>query len=400
MMSSQAQDMQYRTQPLVDDIKTLLTIVDDDLMKLPVIDLNGDSKLKISFDYISDQQEWLSYTVIHCDAEWKQDDLSELDYLDGFMPVKIEDVTPSFNTLVSYYHYCIDFPNEDVRLNISGNYAVLIHPEDDPEDVLAIATFSVNEKLAFAEGDISGNTDIDFRKKHHQISLLASWAQNRMSVIDPIGDLHIFVSQNRSKETRREIKRPTRMEPGRLIFEHNKDLIFEAGNNYRRFEFTDHRYASLGVDNVRYKAPYYYASLNNDQIKADGHYLYDRDQNGRFLVRALNVDDVNTEADYFMARFTLKAPFTLDQKGIYLTGDFTYGSKEDSFRMNYDENENIFWKDILLKQGTYNYQYLVGESHAPIEGNYYETENEYEIYIYYHPQGSRYDRLLGVGIIK
>lgn len=398
--SSQAQDLQYHTKPLVDEIKTIRTIVDDDFMKLPVLDMDGTSSLEISFDYLADNQEWLSYRVIHCDADWKQDNLSELDYLDGFLPVKIEDVTPSFNTFVSYYHYSISFPNEDVKLNLSGNYAVLIHPEDDPDDILAVATFSLCEKTAFVEGEVSGNTDIDFHKSHQQLALSISWAQSRLSFVDPTSELRVIVSQNRKEETRKEIKFPTRIESGKIVYEHNKDLIFNAGNNYRRFEFTDHRYASLGVDNIRYRAPYYYATLLTGRSRNDTHYLFDQDQNGRYLVHALNVDDVNTEAEYFMARFMLKAPLTLDSKGIYLSGDFTYGTFDDKFRMNYDEEENIFWKDVLLKQGAYNYQYLVDGSTEALEGNYYETENEYDIYIYYHPQGARYDRLIGVGNIK
>lgn len=67
--------------------------------------------------------------------------------------------------------------------------------------------------------------------------------------------------------------------------------------------------------------------------------------------------------------------------------------------MNYDEAENIFWKDVILKQGAYNYQYVVEGSNSIIEGNYYETDNEYDVYIYYHPNGARYDRLLGVAQI-
>lgn len=399
-MPLQAQSLKYTTRPNVPEIKTLQTIVDGDFQKLPVIDMEQNASLEISFDYLSKKEPWLTYTVIHCDAEWMPDELDEMEYADGFFPVRITDVAPSFNTFTPYYHYTVKFPNDDVLLKVSGNYAVLIHPEDSPYDVLATAIFSVSEQLAFVNGEVSGNTDIDYRKTHQQLSLDLSWGQSKLPYLDPAGDLHVMVSQNRRRDTRRELSHPTRIEAGHAIYEHNRDLIFDAGNEYRRFEFTDHRFASYGVQRINRKAPYYYATLRTGNTRTESNYLFDRDQNGRYLVHALHVDDEATEADYFIARFMLKAPSLFDTKGIYITGDFTYGEASDEFVMSYDEVKNVYWKDVLLKQGAYNYQYMVNGQMSPIEGDFYETENEYEIYIYYRPNGARYDRLLGVGTIK
>lgn len=396
----QAQSLKYSTMPLVSEIKTLQTIVDGDIFKLPVVTLDGDESLEISFDYLSDQQPWLTYSIVHCDAEWKKDDLSEMDYTEGFFPVRITDVRPSFNTFIPYFHYTVSLPNDETKLTASGNYAVLIHPEDDEDEVLAVATFSVSEQLAYASGQVTGNTDIDYRKSHQQLIIDLSWSQNKLPFVDAASQLRMMVRQNRRDDTCKEITVPTRMEAGHAIYEHNKNLIFEAGNNYRRFEFTDVRYATFGIDQVLYEAPYYYAQLTTAKLRNEGASLYDQDQNGRYLVRALHVDDEKTEAEYFKATFMLKAPMMLDREGVYLQGDFSYGQYSDEYRMNYDKERNIYWKDVLLKQGAYNYQYLVGGKTSAIEGNYYETENEYDIYIYYHPNGARYDRLLGVAIIK
>ena len=394
-----AQISGYRTQPLVPEIKTLQTIVGDDFMRLPVIDLSGKEGLEISFDYLSDEQAWLSYRIIHCDRNWNQDDLDELEFADGFLPVRITDVAPSFNTFVSYYHYRISFPNEDVSLTASGNYAVLIHPEDDEDDILAVATFSISEQLAFVKGEVSGNTDIDYNKSHQQLTIDLSWGQSKLPYVDPAEDIRLVVRQNRSDETRREIAAPARIEGSRAVYEHNRDLIFDAGNSFRRFEFTDVRYATFGVDHVDYHAPYYYVTLQTGRSRSDAAYLYDQDQHGRYLVHALHVSDEPTEAEYFKARFMLKAPMSLERKGIYLSGDFTYGQFSVDFRMNYDENEDIYWKDVVLKQGAYNYKYYVDEKPSALEGDHYETDNEYDIYIYYRPNGARYDRLLGVAQI-
>lgn len=389
----------FQTCPKVEEIKTVQTIAEGDFMKLPVIGKWSDSSLEISFDYLTDEQQWLTYTIVHCDAEWKPDDLDVMEYADGFFPVRITDVKPSFNTFVPYFHYTIRFPNEDVSLSVSGNYAVLIHPEDDEDKVLAVAVFSVSEQLAFIDGHVDGNTDISFNKSHQQLGLDLSWNQNRLPFVDPASQFKLIVCQNRRYDTRRVLTMPTRVGSGHAIYEHNRDLIFDAGNNYRRFELTDVRYASMGVDHIGYESPYYIAQLLTDKPRNNNAYLYDQDQNGRFLVRALHTGDDSVEAEYVKTRFILDAPSLSNSNGIYLQGDLSYGLYSEDYRMEYDSVCGLFCKDLILKQGAYNYQYVVDGSISAIEGSYYETPNEYDVYVYYRPNGARYDRLLGVATI-
>lgn len=402
----------YYTHPVGDDVKTLRVVADGDFAKLPVIDNTQNSGLEISFDILSDEQVYVQYYLVHCDADWQQDDLSELDYVDGFMPVRMEGVQPSFNTLVNYWHYSLSFPNQELPLLISGNYAVVFHVEDEPEDVLAVACFSVTERLAFLGGEVTAKTDIDYMAQHQQLTLQCSWSQARMPYLDAGNDLHLVVTQNRRPDTRRDVLHPTRIEGGKVWYEHQQDLIFEAGNTFRRFEFIDRHYATFGVERLRYAAPYYEVELVEQRSRQGGVYLFDHDQHGRFVTHAVGVDDVNTEGEYFWANFTLAGAMP-PRKGrdIYLTGDFTYGQLLPQFRMEYDTERGCFTGRVRLKQGHYNYQFVVGEewipgdtdegyapaSLAPVEGNYYETQNEYDLYMYYRAPGDRYDRLLGVG---
>lgn len=411
------QDM-LRTQPLCSEVKSLRTLVDGDFWNLPVIALDGNNQLEICFDWISDDRPWLTYDVTHCDATWRPDHLSELDYMEGFVPVRVEDVEPSFNTFISYYHVSVQFPNEEVRFLVSGNYAIRFHPEDDQDETVAVACFSISEQLATVDGSISGNTDVDFRESHQQVTLEVAWNERKLPYLNAASDLLLDVRQNRRHDTRRILTQPSRMMGGRAYYEHEPLLIFEAQNNWRRFEFTDERYPGIGVDNVRhetspselfdgYSSPRYVANLLGDKPRAQNHYIYDQTQNGRFLVHALHVDDEELEAEYFEARFMLDAPASLDEEGIYLIGDFTYGLTDQSTRMEYDAEQGVFTKSLLLKQGAYNYLYRVGtcasgekEALGRIEGNCYETRNEYNIFVYYKPFGCRYDRLIGTATLK
>ena len=393
----------YYTHPLDSCVRTLRVIADDDFRKLPVLDMEGNTHIEVSFDFLSDDQQWLSYSVVHCDARWEQDDLSEMDYLDGFLPVHVEDVAPSFNTFTNYYHYSATFPNDDVELLVSGNYAVIFHYDNEPDNVVAVATFSVSEQKAFVNGTVSSNTDIDFQALHQQLTMDVAWSNSQMPDLNPADDLQILVQQNRRRDNQRWITRPTRMHTGHAYFEHERDLIFEAGSHWYRFEFTDHRYPGLGVDHVRYHAPFHYAYLNPVKSNPAGNYRYDQDQHGHYLVRALHVDDSDTEAEYFKAVFTLDAPASLNSRGIYLVGDLTCQEIGDETRMEYDPERGVYHKEMMLKQGAYNYQYLVPAGDrlttAFTSGNHYETPNEYQVWVYYRPFGARYDRLIGVGTL-
>lgn len=409
--------VQY-THPLVPDLATLQVIADGDFRKLPVIDNSPNSSVEISFDILSDEEEFLQYRVIHCDAQWMPDDLSELDYIDGFQPTRISRVAPSFNTFVNYWHYSLSFPNADVRLLLSGNYAVIIHPEDDPDSPLAVACFSVSEQRAFVNGEVSGNTDIDFRQEHQQLTLQCSWSQQQLPYLSPTSDLRLVVTQNRRPDTRRVISSPSRVEGGKAYYEHLRPLIFDAGNTFRRFEFIDRHYATLGIERLRYHAPYYHTELITQRARSGGHFVYDQDQHGRYLVHALGVDDKRVESEYFVAEFRLDGAMpSHGNDAIYLTGDFTYGELTPTYRMEYDPDEQCYRADVLLKQGHYNYQFVTGPEWTPLdgldspeapasrislaacEGNYYETPNQYDVYVYYRGPSDRYDRLLGVATV-
>lgn len=386
-------------------VKTLQVIAEDDFERLPILGFEGTTTLAVSFDYLSDEQPLIDYTVIHCNAAWERDNLDELDYLESsFLPQHVETVTPSFNTFVQYAHYEVAFPNDQVKPTVSGNYAVLFHLQDEPDSLLAVATFMVSEEQMIVSGSVSGNTDIDFNAMHQQLTLQIGWTKDVSPYLNPDTELKVLVQQNRRRDNQRWLDHPSRIESTQVYYEHQRQLIFEAGNHWRRFEFTNHRYPGLGVDYIRYHAPVYYAYLNRDEARPIANYRYDQDQNGRYLVHSLNVDDVDTEADYFMAMFSLDAPASVPGGGIYLVGDFTYQETDASTRMEYDLESGMYYKEVLLKAGAYNYQYLVpvrgGLTTSAIEGNHYETPNEYQIFIYYHPFASRYDRLLGVAVVR
>lgn len=399
MLSAQT----YRTQAISPEIHTVQVNLNGNWAQLPIQKLNGNENISISFDRISDNSfNRLRYRIYHCDAYWKKSTtISEIDYLDGFNDNFIEDYNPSINTTVDYTHFNLTIPNRDVSLKLSGNYVVEIYEENDADAVLLTACFSVYDPQLSITATVSSNTDIDTNRNHQQLSFILN--HQGINIRDPFTELMVFAQQNNRLDNERKNIKPTYVNLGKLTYEHNKDLIFEAGNEYRRFETSSYRYNGMNVEHIEYNRPGYTMYILKDIIRAGRGYSYDQDQNGRYIIRTNEGKESDTEADYFDTNFTLAmdTPLTED---VYINGNFTDNTFSDKYKMQYDYNEKAYRLSLLLKQGMYNYLYFTkgnrGYSTAKIEGNYYETENEYSIYVYYRPTGQRYDSLIGVQTLQ
>ncbi|MDR1882610.1 MAG: DUF5103 domain-containing protein [Prevotella sp.] len=393
----------YRTQPLSPEIHTVRVDLNTDGNRDPVAKLNSGDNISVSFDRLSDNSfNRLRYRIIHCDAYWmKSKGVQVIDYLNGFNDNLVDDYMPSVNTTVDYTHFNLNIPNRDVSLKISGNYAVEVYEDGEPDVVLLTACFSVVDPVVNIGAAVSSNTDMDFNRRHQQASFTIHC--QGLNIRFPSSEIMVFVRQNNRLDNEQRKLKPTYINPGKLVYEHNRDLIFEAGNEYRRFETSSHRYNGMNVAHIEYVRPGYVMDIVTDKVRAGRSYSYDQDQNGRFFIRSGDSEYPETEADYFITNFTLAMDEPLPES-IYVNGNFTDNTFTDKYRMKYDYNDRAYRLSLLLKQGMYNYQYLAKNGNsfvtANVEGNYYETENEYSIYVYYRPAGRRYDSLIGVQTIQ
>lgn len=401
LCSSNVSGQAYRTMPLSPNIHTVQVNVNGDWNRRPVFELDSEEYVNINFDRISDNStNRLRYRIIHCDAEWvPSKDISEIDYLNGFNDNLIDDYASSINTTVNYTHFSLNIPNRDVELKISGNYLVQVYEEDDEDNLLLNACFSVLESRVNIAIDVSGNTDIDSNKKHQQVELAV--LHSKFNIRDPFQDLKIYVKQNNRLDNMRRVSKPSTVSSGKLIYNHLPELIFEAGNEFRRFDLPSYRYNGMNVEHIEYNRPNYSMYIMQDKPRLIG-YRYDQDQNGRFFVRNAEAADSEVEADYFYTHFSIPMDSPL-AGNVYINGDFTNNTFSDRYKMVYDYDNRIYSLSVLLKQGLYNYQYLeqAGRtiSTSAIEGNYYEAENEYSAYVYYRPLGQRYDSLIGWSLV-
>ncbi len=384
----------------VDNLKTLRVEVNGLWDHAPVVPIGGQNYVEISFDDLQHSYERRTYHITHCNADWTPSELLENEYLDGFNDRPIENYEPSMNTTMMYNHYTLRLPNEDVRLKVSGNFIVDIYEDGDDEPV-ARACFSVLDSKVDARMTVSPNTDIDQYASHQQVSLSLNYYT--YNVHRPEEELRPVVLQNRRWDTRVDVGRPSNLQSTELFYEHKDELIFKAGNEYRRFEILDEYVPTMRVESMSYHEPYYHATIMTDEQRRN--YIYDEDQDGRFLVRNGDNVDNETESDYFITHFQLDMP-EIEGGKVYLNGDLTYNSYSEDYEMEYDPSINAYIIALPLKQGSYNYQYMFVPdgydrgSEIETEGSFYQTENEYSVYIYHRPFGGRYDHLVGYASIK
>ncbi len=399
---SEAQQI-YFTDIQTNLLKTLQIKVDGEQMSAPCIELNSDQQIQINFDVMEQDGNRYAYNIIHCDANWQKSILSPIQYMNGFQGLTIDDYALSINTTTLYTNYNLLLPNDDIQFKVSGNYAVQIFNEDNPEQILATACFSLIEPMVGIAANISGNTDIDTNQSHQQVSF--SINTKNFPIANPRTDIKTYIYQNNRRDNVVTDLQPQSISGNQIIYSNNRKLIFPAGNEYRRTEFLSTRYNGMHVESISFHNPYYNVGLMIDQERSSRTYQYDQDQDGRFFINSSNAEEPDIEADYFIVHFALDSEPFLDGS-VYLSGELFNNVLDEKSKMGYNFETNQYEKAVLLKQGNYNYQYLFvpknstsGET-APLEGNFYQTENEYTIYIYYRPIGTQYDRLIGFTTVK
>ncbi len=390
---------QTATRYFVSNIKSFQSIANDDQFAPSSITLNSDEYIRFDFDLLTDDLQWLNYRLIHCNYDGTPSNLSELDYIDGFNDIQIEQYEPSFNTFTPYYHYSFTIPNYDIRPTASGRYRVEIYNNDNPDKVIAHSYFTVNEAILNIQSEVSTNTDIDFNEGHQQVNI--KLLTRNISINNPSSELKVVVTQNNRQDNQAIVSHPSRFSSNEIEYSHIRPLIFEAGNNYRRFEITDHQYAGLGVDFIRFYNNVYHCMLFPSEIRCYQPYTYDQDQDGRYFIRAVRTEDSNLEADYMIVHFSIPLDYPFIEGDIHIQGDFIPDNLGEESKMIYNFETKQYEKSLFLKQGLYNYLYLMVKhnqtkgSTLQIEGNKYQTPNEYLIDVYYRRPGERYDRLIG-----
>lgn len=397
-----------------DNIASLQVVAGIRWQEMPIIRLGGNEAINISFDEMSHEYHRLTYTITHLEADFSPSEaLFTSDYIEGFESgLTIDDYSLSINTLQDYTHYTLQIPNDQCRLTMSGNYRLDIRDDNNEGQLMASVFFMVNEATVPVALSTTANTDIDVRHSHQQVQLTVEYSGLRAT--DPQRQLKGYVLQNARWDNARPLPKPDRLSQHTMEWQHCRDLIFEGGNEYHKFEMLDIHRNSMNVENNTWDGSQWHTLLWPDYQRPS--YVYDETAKGSFYIRNSDNSENDITSEYVLVHFILQSP-PLPYR-LFLNGTWTNDKFLPQYELHYDAEQKHYEAIVRLKYGYYSYQYLMlddddivkGDIYEdenagdntqepkipPTEGSFYETSNDYNALIYYRGNTDRADRLVGV----
>ncbi|MEW5674894.1 DUF5103 domain-containing protein [Flavobacterium enshiense] len=378
------------------NIKTV-TFVQNGNVMIPMFRL-GDS-FELQFDDLYGNEQDYYYTITQYNYDWTPTQLAKAEYLQGMDDQRIMTYENSFNTLQIFSHYKLTFPNRFNRILLSGNYMVKIFDSD--RNLVFSRKFILYEEQVSVPLQIKRSRDLSTIHGMQNLDFTIKMGDNILQ--NPLQNIKVALFQNGRFDNAIYNIKPQYTLGNDLIYKYNKETQFWGGNEFLFFENKDIR--GLGNNILKITAgEIYNTHLYMNSSRANKPYTYFPDINGGFLIHKINAENNALEADYSWVYFTLSANTFMEGKDIYVAGMFNNYSLSPEFKMDYNAESGLFEKAILMKQGFVNYQYVIADKKGKIDyenavdGNFYQTENNYFILVYYKGNNERYDRVIGRGI--
>ncbi len=401
LLFAQEREYYYENAVFREEIKTMQMFRNGFELSNPVWELGEETSLILRFDDLSGEVRNYFYTVVHCDAGWNESYIPQSDYLDGFTEHPVDDFARSFNTTFPYINYRIEIPNEQMNITASGNYALVVYEDGDKDKIVLSRRFYVVEPLVRIEGTVRRATYDAYKGENHEVDF--TLFHDRLPIENPHQEVNVVIMQNGRWDNAIRNLKPLFVRDRMLVYDYNRENVFPAGNEFRYFDNRTNRVNGENVLSTDFHRPYYHKTLMTDEIRSNHRYFSYNDMNGKFLVESQDreVSDFDTECDYTFVHFSLPLESILLGGTVNVFGAMNYWNANKGNEMTWNFNTSAYELTLLLKQGYYNYLYVYvpqGSStadHGNLEGSFWETENEYQIFVYYREASSRFERLVG-----
>jgi hypothetical protein len=359
----------------------------------PAVTRLGDWNLLLEFDDLRDQRDTYYARIIHCNYDWTRSSLMDLDFLNDFNEFPINNFEFSVDTHIPYVHYWIPLP----PVKLPGNYMVVVYRSTDKNDIILSKRFMVYDSRVTFENERNLIGAGNIASLNQQINFTVNYSH--LDIINPMEAVKVSIRQNRRWDNMASDIKPSfvREIEKRLeyrFFESGK--MFKGGTEFRFFDIRSLNNPGRNVARVDKTVKPFEIFIERDKSRADEVYSQLDDFNGGFIPDNLDYPDA-AFTNYANVNFTLSAPQPYPGN-VFVAGAFNYWNVDNQNRMHYDSVRKQYNGRILLKQGWYNYQYIVQAPNVPpylIEGSHYETENFYEIFVYYRPFQPQADLLIG-----
>ena len=364
----------------------------DEVIQPAVIALQSNRGLILEFDHLFGDFQSYYARLIHCDANWEKSRLNNTDFLTPFNEFPITDYQYSFGTRTPYVHYTWDVP----RVKRTGNYVIKVYRQGNESDLILTRRFMVYDNRVQIDALVGLSDGILERDYNQQMNFSIRYPD--LPVRNPMEEIKVLIRQNKRWDNIMDDLKPTAIKEDLRTIEYqyfNLENNFFGGNEFRYFDL---RSVNILGQNI--------ASIDRTDNRVDAFILKDelnfhrgqgtfQDINGEFVIDNLESDPASITADYIFVHFFLESPPESD--AVFITGALSDWRFEDRNLMTYDHQLNGYTNTMLLKQGWYNYIYYLPDSDNPyhFEGSYFQTENFYEILVYYRPVGGMADQLVG-----
>jgi hypothetical protein len=365
---------------------------------VPIINLGSSEALKLSFDMLDPQNEFLNYSLVHCDRNWMLSDLQPMDYVSGNIMGEITDYKFSTNTYQTYTHYSLNFPSDDMAITKSGNYILKVFRNFDEEDILLTRRFMVVDPQTKITTTVKSATIPEFRFTHQEIDFTVNYLG--FNIPNPFLDVHATILQNNSWSNAIRNLKPQFVNNNELSFNYENENIMSGTNEFRFFDIRSLRFFSNNVIK-KYIDTVQNVVLRPEESKAYLNYIRWIDYNGKRDI--FNSDGMNLveDGDYVLVHFNFKSNSLNDMGEIFVYGELSDWQTKDKFKMTYSPELKMYTCSVLLKQSYYNYHFVLRDKDEKIdytftEGNHQETENDYTILLYHKNVFYGYDEIIGL----
>ena len=388
------------------EVQTVLLYADDNQLNDPIIPLEDMmGRLTLSFDIIDGQGEVLNYTFIHCSHDWQPTDMQRIQYASGFESDRLDDYAFSRNTLIEYVNYHLTFPREDMVPLISGNYLLIVYG-DDLNDLYLTRRFMVVDEKAHVGATVPRYPDdLNYTDTHQQLNVKVN--MNNYLTGNTQQYSFLTIRQNGRWDNAAEGLKPTYVYPDYISFEHHPQTVFEAANQYRRFNTSNFYFQSENLAHIRQTDECFEIDIATCESRARLAYTSYEDIHGEKFVYVENENlDNSTEADYCRVNFFYKSEAPLTHEDIYIMGALNDWCFNESNKMTYDYRLRGYTCSMVLKQGYYNFMFVTldHQTHEIMTdmtaGNHWETNNVYKLYFYFYNALKGYDELVGYSVVN
>ena len=377
------------------NIKTIIFKGENENDQFPIISI--DENITLSFDDLNSNEEDYYYKIKHFNFDWKESGLFKNEIFDGFDNVRIANYSNSFNTLQSYTHYELKFPNDKTRFLVSGNYMIEVYNSLD--EIIFSRKFCIYDKKVETKVNVYRLQNMEFYKTHQSIHF--SITPKNIIFREPEKRIKVTILKNYQWNSQIKNLKPQYIINSKLEYKYDTESKFEGGNEYLFFDTKEIRSTNQNISYIN-RSDLYETYLKIDYSRNYGNYIYNQDINGNFKIRTINgSQNSKTEADYTWVHFSLVSDINFFENSIYIYGKFNNYKLTEKNKMYYNPSMELYEGVLLLKQGFYNYKYVSKAKDSlnknNISGSHALTENEYLVLVYYRDIGGKFDKLIGVG---